>query len=143
MYHALNRHTAGEPTSQEWAEETAAQPGEWGYVDVDALERTLVEWEGIFESVRARLVDQDRVMVERHARRADLARHDARYIFAEGDQVLLRAREAGKSKARARGPYLFRRYVGWRQVNAEIVQLGHDEPITVSAANLLPMHPAT
>ena len=68
---------------------------------MDALERTLVEWEGIFESVRARLVDQDRVMVERHARRADLARLDARYIFAEGDQVLIRAREVGKSKARA------------------------------------------
>ena len=53
-------------------------------------------------------------MVEAHARHADLAKKDICYVFAKGDQVLLRAREMGKAKARARGPYLFRRYIGSR-----------------------------
>ena len=38
-------------------------------------------------------------MVEAHARRSDLARQDVCYIFAEGDQVLLRAQEVAKAKA--------------------------------------------
>ena len=81
-------------------------------------------------------------MAQSHVRRADLAKQNVCYIFQAGDTVLLRSREVGKLKCRATGPYLFRKYVGWRSTNAEI-EGAAGRVTTVSAANLLPLHPQT
>ena len=77
-------------------------------------------WETVFEEIRRQLAAEDRCMAQEHARRADLAKMDVRYLFGAGDEVFLRSRELGKLKCRATGPYVFRRYVGWRRTNAEI-----------------------
>ena len=55
------------------------------------MEAIISEWDKIFTDVQAHLDLQDRAMVEAHARCTDLARGIVRYMFAEGDQVLLRA----------------------------------------------------
>ena len=98
-------------------------------------------WETVFEEIRWRLAAGDRSMAQEHARRADLAKMDVCYLFGAGDEVLLRSRELGKLKCRATGPYVFRRYVGWRRTNAEI-EGAAGRLMTVSAANLLPLHPS-
>ena len=98
-------------------------------------------WETVFEGIRWRLAVGDRRMVQEHARRADLGKMDVRYLFGAGDEVLLHSRELGKLKCHATGPYVFRRYVGWRRTNAEI-EGAAGRLMMVSADNLLPLHPS-
>ena len=81
-------------------------------------------------------------MVEEHACRTDLALQDVWFMFTAGDLCLLRAPGGGKLKQRAVGPYTFACYVGWRGVNAEIVDAA-GKRVTVLTANLWPMDPRT
>ena len=64
-------------------------------------------------------------------------------LYHEEDYVLVQSRETGKQKTHALGPFVFRKYIGERGMNAEIVQLGSGKTKEVSLVNLLPMHPAT
>ena len=57
--------------------------------------------------------------------------------------MLIRAREKGNQKARAMGPYIFKRYIGCRGVNTEVVQPGSGTTWEVSASNIIPMHPTS
>ena len=57
--------------------------------------------------------------------------------------MLVYSREIGKQKTCAVRPFMFRKYIGERGVNAEVVQLGSGKIREVSLGNLLPMHPAT
>ena len=98
-------------------------------------------WETVFKEIRWRLAAGDRRMAQEHARQADLAKMDVCYLFGAGDEVLLHSRELGKLKCRATRPYVFRHYVGWRRTNAEI-EGAAGRLMTVSAANLLPLHPS-
>ena len=41
------------------------------------------------------------------------------------------------------GPYIFKHYIGWRGVNAEVVQAGSGTIREVSAGNIIPMHPTS
>ena len=41
------------------------------------------------------------------------------------------------------GPYIFKRYIGWKGVNAEVVQPGSGTTQEISAGNIIPMHPAS
>ena len=66
-----------------------------------------------------------------------------KHLYHEGDYILVRSREIGKQKTSAVGPFVFRKYIGERGVNAEVVQLGSGKIREVSLGNLLPMHPAT
>ena len=62
-------------------------------------------------------------MIKVHAWRSNPAKLDVPYIYEEGDAILLWARKVGKSKAHARGPYLFCHYLGTRHLNTEMVDL--------------------
>ena len=66
-----------------------------------------------------------------------------KHLYCEGDYVLVWSREIGKQKTRVVRPFVFRKYIGERGVNAEVVQLGSGKIREVSLGNLLPMHPAT
>lgn len=77
-------------------------------------------------------------MLESYLKRADLARHDVRFVFAAGDGVLLKQREPGKMKCRSVGPYLFVRYEGRMGVTAVILNARGKEQ-HVSAANFVPV----
>ena len=57
--------------------------------------------------------------------------------------MLVRSWETGKQKTHAVGPFVFRKYIGKRGVNAEVDQLGSGKIKEVSLGNLLSMHPAT
>ena len=57
-------------------------------------------------------------MVEAYKRRRDLADNDIRFVFEPGDLTLLRAKEPGKAKCRAIGPYHFVQYLPPRGVVA-------------------------
>lgn len=59
-------------------------------------------------------------MVEEYKRRRGLAKYDVRFVFDKGDPVLLRAKEPGKMKCRAVGPYIFVEYVAPMGVVARI-----------------------
>ena len=41
------------------------------------------------------------------------------------------------------GPYIFKRYIGWRGVNAEVVQPGSGTTREVSTGNIISMRPAS
>ena len=41
------------------------------------------------------------------------------------------------------GPYIFKRYIGWRGVNAEVVLPGSGTTREVFTDNIIPMHPAS
>ena len=60
-------------------------------------------------------------MVDAYLKRRELASHDVRFIFSEGDFVLLRQKRPGKMKCRAVGPYVFREYLGRLGVTARII----------------------
>ena len=66
-----------------------------------------------------------------------------KHLYHEGHYVLVWSRETRKWKTRAVGPFVFRKYIGERGENAEVVQLGSGKIREVSLGNLLPMHPAT
>ena len=60
-------------------------------------------------------------MIRQYHRRGDIAAEDVRYIFEPGHRVLLRRKEPGKLKARARGPYVFLRYSNRSGTVAEVM----------------------
>ena len=80
-------------------------------------------------------------MVHNYLRKENLALHNVRFLFEAGDRVLLRSRVPGKLATKVLGPFIFVNYTGALQVTATIVGLDGSHRI-VSAANLLPMHPA-
>lgn len=137
---ALQRQVYGEPWMEDMLRQENPLDGSGSAIDADSIARTVAEWESIFEDIRLRLLANDRKMIEGHRRRRDLA---VRHMYREGDYVLVRARTTGKQKARAVGPFVFKRYLGERGVNAEVVELGNGKSREVSVGNLLPMHPAT
>jgi hypothetical protein len=73
-----------------------------------------------------------------YERKKDLAKYDVRFIFREGDSVLVKQKAPGKLKARSLGPYTFCNYCGRKGVNA-VVKDTLGRRYYVSAANLLPM----
>ena len=79
-------------------------------------------------------------MVADYLQRTQLAQHDVRFVFSQGDKVLLRQREPGKMKCWSVGPYTFLRYTGRLGVNAVILNARGKE-YHASAANLVPVHP--
>jgi hypothetical protein len=79
-------------------------------------------------------------MKREYLARDNLATHDVRFIFTPGDPVLLKQKVPGKMECKARGPYIFDKYVGPLKVNAIIIDK-RSQPMRVSAGNLLPMHP--
>jgi hypothetical protein len=79
-------------------------------------------------------------MAKDYSHRKDLAKFDVRHIFTPGDAVLLKQREIGKFKCRARGPFTFVKYTGKLGTGAVILNHKGKER-NVSATNLLPVHP--
>ena len=99
-------------------------------------------WQELFKEVRQRHDRYDAKMVRDYLRRQSLAEQDVRFLFSAGDKVLLRARIPGKLTTKVLGPFIFTKYTGPLQVTAQITALNGRSRI-VSAANLLPMRPAT
>lgn len=77
-------------------------------------------------------------MVQQYHKRRDLASADVRFVFDPGDPVLLRAKEPGKLKCRAVGPYIFTKYIPPGGLVAEIKN-AKGKIYKVSSSNLLPM----
>ena len=92
--------------------------------------------------IQSRIAQNDKRVLRKYLQREDLARFDVRFVFRNGDPVLLRSREIGKLKSRATGPFTFGHYVGTRKVNAVIYSM-EGKAREVSALNLLPMHSST
>jgi hypothetical protein len=67
-----------------------------------------------------------------------LAEADVRFVFDPGDPVLLRAKDPGKLKCRAVGPYIFIKYLPPSGLVAE-VKNAKGKLYKVSSSNLLPM----
>ena len=105
----------------------------------DDVEAMVGIWEDLHEEVTMRQIRYDRDMVKQYLRQRQLAEQDVRFIFAPGDPVLLRAKEPGKLKCRAVGPYVFQKYTGSMGVTSVITN-AQGKTYTVNAGNLLPVH---
>ena len=78
-------------------------------------------------------------MVKEYLKRRNIANHDVRYVFTPGSLVLLKAKQPGKRKVTAVGPYAFIKYMGPQGVVAKIANK-QGKLYEVSAANLIPVH---
>ena len=118
-----------------WSEEEFLEGAE------ERIEQELGIWRDIFKEIAARHEKYDAAMVRNYLRKENLALHDVCFLFEAGDCVLLRSRVPGKLATKVLGPFIFVNYTGALQVTATIAGLDGSRRI-VSAANLLPMHPA-
>ena len=78
-------------------------------------------------------------MIREYLKRRNISQHDVRFVFTPGSMVLLKAKEPGRRKVAAVGPYAFIKYVGPMGVVAKIANKS-GKLYEVSAANLLPIH---
>lgn len=63
-------------------------------------------------------------MVRNYAGRSDLADLDLRTEFQTGDKVLVRTALPGKFSSKAKGPFMFSRYIGANGLAAEVIDRG-------------------
>ena len=108
---------------------------EWGPQHVEEL---LGLWEELLAEVGQCQVDYDANMTRNYTRRRGLARVDVRFEFTPGQQVIMRAKPAGKLKVRAKGPYQFVRYVGSSRTMTEVAG-GDGRSKVVGCTHLRPM----